>query len=253
MANKCRKFIGHHITSISCSRHEYAVSGIESLARHGIADDTAICRPAPGTKLHQVLDFGRLRHAPVVAPLLGRRVVCGEKVAVRSYCAHRLQLRERLSVCRTVRRAEAEVVHRAVACDPFGVLPLVAERVAPPEVVACFRRRVRADVGLGPQRTVLPQLHALVRRAEHDTHPGQHRAKRHNLSFHRFFLSKSFCLNHRPTRTCLAYARQKPNLGERRCARREAVGLPEGEARAPKGPQGAARSPSVKVRGSFHP
>ena len=40
-----------------------------------------------------------------------------------------------------------------------------------------------------------------------------------------------------------AYACAIHNLGERRCARREAVGLHEGEARAPKGPQGAARSP----------
>ena len=172
----------------SFARHwqEYAVPRIEPLACHGVASNVVIGCPRPGAKIDQVLELGRLRHAPVVAPLLRRRVVGGKQIAVRAYCAHRLQLRERLPVCRTVRRAEAEVVHRAVACDPFGVLPLVAERVAPPEVVARLRRRVRADVGLGPQRPVLPQLYALVRSGQRGTRPGQPSHKHHHSFIHRF-------------------------------------------------------------------
>ena len=184
--------VGSYTRSVSrLNWNEYAVSGIKPLACHAIPLDATVSRPVPGAKVNQIPKFRCLRHAPVVTPLLRRSVVGREQIAVRAYCAHRLQLRERLPACRTVRRAEAEVVHRAVAGDPFGILPFVAEGIAPPEVVASFRRRVRADVGLGPQRPVLPQLHTLVRRAKDATHPGQHRAKRHHLSFHRFpFLNR---------------------------------------------------------------
>ena len=56
---------------------------------------------------------------------------------------------------------ELEPRDRAVARHPLVADSLVAQRVAPPEMVARVPRVLRSDVRLRPARAALPELHAL--------------------------------------------------------------------------------------------
>ena len=165
-----------------------AGGGIGAFPAYDKAAYAVRCRPSPFALGAEVFQFLSSRHAPATAPLHMRGIVrwCQNTIRNPALALESGNILDRVHIlveCQRVLWAKRKARRRAVARHPLLAVPHVAERVAPPEVVAGIPWLIRADVRGGPVRATFPELDLVVRvrpRAEH-------RARRKNHPYQFLF------------------------------------------------------------------